>query len=524
MLTGLLCVALLGLGAADIVVAPFAAHADAPVMTRVSLGAAGGWGLDAAGTVFHMPLGGAAWEQMDGEFVEISSGGTEVWAVCAGGKVYKRAGAAGAWEEVAGELMASVDVSDNDAVWALAADDTIHRYLRETGEWSTVGGFLKTISTGPSGVWGVDKYGDTFHRKGTFGGADTRGIGWKPVPGKMKWVSTGVDTVFGANDHGEIMYRTGVTADNYLGDSWIYIAGDFAMVDSWKGHLLALDNNGVLMSSTMEVDDSATVVSSRHDPLDLQNCGDGDDFEISAWEKIEGMVFGDSGYHGHYAIDTEGKLWYSKDGSDFTKEPDFDAIFTYVSVGKTMLWACDKVGHTFVKYLNVEGGDWERHIPPLNEEMMQISVSEYDVVWATTFEQSIYKWQQDRFTGEGSWMRIFGRAKVASIGPSGVWVITHNDDIYARKNTRGIESAVGSGWNLMDGKSKHIASGHNIVFSTNSVDNVFRRVGINDGRPYGTHWAHVDGKLRQLDVYKNTVYGFDVNQQAWRATFKCTQA
>jgi len=254
----------------------------------------------------------------------------------------------------------------------------------------------------------------------------------------------------------------------------------------------------------------------KADPLDQQICGE-DDVEVSEWRTVPYMVIVDAGKAGHYGADGQGRIWKSLDGGkEWEMEPEYDAHFRYLAVGDRVLWAIDTVGHTFTK----APGDatWTRHIPPLNEVMMQVSVSEYDHVWATSLEQSIYRWVGDH------WMRVFGRLKVASIGPAGVWGITHNDDIYYRIGTRGIESAVGQGWQLIQGKSKMIASGHNIVFSINSVDNVFRRVGINDDLPWGTHWRNVEGKLQQIDVYKNEIWGHDVNHKVWSLTFACKQA
>jgi len=496
------------------VLTPWVAHPEDPKLVKISMGGAGAYGLNADGDVYHRALAaGSAWEKVgESKLKEISVGGTEVYGVNTNDEVFKKVGD-GPFEKIEGNLM-QVSVSQKDHAWGIRSDLSVHQMIG--GHWTDVGGVLQMVSIGASGVWGVDDYGDIFNRHGTHGGHETRGNGWKPVPGKLAWISSGDNIVWGVNPEGEVMYRLGVSKSNPQGDKWIYVDGHLAHLEAFHGHLVGLDFDGVIYTAEATWDESAVpAVSAKHNILDEQICGEFN-VDIQPWVKLPYMVIADAGAAGHYAIDKQGKIWRSIDGvNGWAQEPDYDAFFVYVSVGKDVIWALDAIGHTFTQ----APGDstWTRHIPPLNEVMVQISISEYDAVWATSLEQSIYRWVGDY------WQRVFGRAKVASVGPSGVWVITHNDDIYYRLGTRGIEPCVGLGWHLIQGKSKMITSGHNIVFSINSVDNVFRRVGINDANPTGTHWVHVEGKLSQVDVYKNELWGHDINMEVWSMRFACEQ-
>ena len=71
--------------------------------------------------------------------------------------------------------------------------------------------------------------------------------------------------------------------------------------------------------------------------------------------------------------------------------------------------------------------------------IFQLDVSDNGHVWGVSSNQQIWRW-----TGH-NWQRIDGAAVQVTVGPSGVWVVNRNHDIFYRKGTYGDKNTAGSG-------------------------------------------------------------------------------
>jgi hypothetical protein len=62
-------------------------------------------------------------------------------------------------------------------------------------------------------------------------------------------------------------------------------------------------------------------------------------------------------------------------------------------------------------------------------------------VWGIDKFQKIYRWTGRR------WQRIEGKAIHITVGPSGVWVVNNENNVYYRRGTYGDKNTAGSGVN-----------------------------------------------------------------------------
>lgn len=92
---------------------------------------------------------------------------------------------------------------------------------------------------------------------------------------------------------------------------------------------------------------------------------------------------------------------------------------------------------------------------------------------------------KDKPAGTG-WQSVEGSLTQISVGPSGVWGVNSNDDIWFRGGTYGGEAnKVGTGWTNIPGKLIHITSGSTEVLGVNRQNEVWRRTGISESNPTG---------------------------------------
>ena len=75
----------------------------------------------------------------------------------------------------------------------------------------------------------------------------------------------------------------------------------------------------------------------------------------------------------------------------------------------------------------------------LMSKILQLDVSDKGHVWGINKNQNIFRW-----TGF-SWQHIGGKAVQVTVGPSGVWVVSQNQNVYYRKGTYLDKNTAGSG-------------------------------------------------------------------------------
>ena len=87
-----------------------------------------------------------------------------------------------------------------------------------------IDGSPKQISSGPFGVFGVNKNDDIFFRKGITS-SNPYGTSWDLIEGKLKQISCGEFGLWGINSSMEIFCRKSISKENPKGTNWTKIDG-----------------------------------------------------------------------------------------------------------------------------------------------------------------------------------------------------------------------------------------------------------------------------------------------------------
>ena len=87
---------------------------------------------------------------------------------------------------------------------------------------------MKYITSGGSGVWGIDRLGSTFYRRGVAPLAP-KGAYWASVPGpKLEKIDSGPEGfVMALDENGNIHLREGITKDNPTGTGWRQVGSGY---------------------------------------------------------------------------------------------------------------------------------------------------------------------------------------------------------------------------------------------------------------------------------------------------------
>ena len=218
---------------------------------------------------------------------------------------------------------------------------------------------------------------------------------------------------------------------------------------------------------------------------------------------------------GHVAVGGKG-LWriddVSKDIFYLNLEPDtwtqFPGRLVNCSVGGTQIWGVNTSDDILCL------SDGRPMFEQVGGKLVQVSVSKKDHVWGVNRNDEIYH------RANGSWHKQGGALTNISVGPAGVWGCNRNHDIYYRKGTYGDVDSNGSGWEHVGGKLIWIASGKGVVIGVNSHHDIYYRQGITSDNPTGTSWKKTDGKLKQIDIHDDKVWGVNSELVMYCATFQ----
>ena len=130
------------------------------------------------------------------------------------------------------------------------------------------------------------------------------------------------------------------------------------------------------------------------------------------------------------------------------------------------------------------------------------------------------------------WERINGSLTRISVGESGVWGVTSENEVLYRQGTSRYDGHddVGSRWATVPGSFRYIASGNGIVWgiSTEATEGgykVYVRDGICFNSPTGKKWVQIAGHLSQISVdnNNNNVAGVNHNYLIWKQLGKMKQ-
>merc|ERR1711881_10373 len=127
-----------------------------------------------------------------------------------------------------------------------------------------------------------------------------------------------------------------------------------------------------------------------------------------------------------------------------------------------------------------------------------------------------YRWTGSR------WNFITRGYRHVTVGPSGVWAIDNNGDMWWRMETYGGGFTDGNGWgSVMHGHQKWlwVDSGVDMVMAVDTEGRVFKRIiSASDltGADHGG-WQEVGGqKLRMIDIGPNAVWGVNGAGEIWK--------
>ncbi|PVD26562.1 hypothetical protein C0Q70_14239 [Pomacea canaliculata] len=108
--------------------------------------------------------------------------------------------------------------------------------------------------------------------------------------------------------------------------------------------------------------------------------------------------------------------------------------------------------------------------------------------------------------GGTGWQKVDGSLAQISAGPSGVWGVDANEDIFYREGTYGGHITVGSGWTPVSGKLTYITSGSGMVLGVSSKIEMFRRTGISETNPTGYKWDKFGEGQMMIEEYGGTMW------------------
>lgn len=128
----------------------------------------------------------------------------------------------GRWQAV-GKVLAQIDSGITETPWGVDPDDNV--YSLQNGILRRVAGKLIHISSGESGVWGVNRGKYIYYRTGVTPRRKT-GSGWKRIGGRFKQIDSGpFGIVCGVNNGDRIYCRRGITPKRRTGVNWISVPG-----------------------------------------------------------------------------------------------------------------------------------------------------------------------------------------------------------------------------------------------------------------------------------------------------------
>merc|ERR1712147_302195 len=335
--------------------------------------------------------------------------------------------------------------------------------------WQRMPGHLRNLDVSDNGnVWGASSDGKLWRWTGK---------GWQNIAGRGIIVTTGRAGVWHVNSAGNIYYRKGTYGDgNTAGHGWTHVPGKLMQIEV-NGHSVV----GVTQEQAIMRNDNLLPRSFHYHHQRAI---------FGHWSGISGrLMHVSNGKSGIWGVSKNGwiRRWQSY------RWIRVSGVLRSVSSG-ARVWGINDLDQIWLW----QGGNRWRRMPGA---LRNLDVSDAGHVWGTSADQKIWRW-----TGR-TWQEIDGRAVIASVGRSGVWVVTQGGFIYYRNHTFGDRNTAGHGWTKVPGNLRWISSGKDFVVGVTKNDEIFYRKGVSCDNPTGTEWVRVPGKLMQIEVNGNQVVG-----------------
>lgn len=133
----------------------------------------------------------------------------------------------------------TVQVSSGPSwTWALDKDKNIYKCQNPCkGDWKKIDGLLTQTSVNDKEVWGVNHFGQIFHRP-----VNGEGSGWAMVPGWLKHISVSPSGwVWGVNGNGDIFICR--SQGNCTGTDWAHVVGKLDTIDAADDVVVGVNGN-----------------------------------------------------------------------------------------------------------------------------------------------------------------------------------------------------------------------------------------------------------------------------------------
>ena len=120
-------------------------------------------------------------------------------------------------------MLSQIDSGITGTPWGVDPDDNV--YSIQNGKVRKVPGKLVHVSSGESGVWGINRADRIYYRKGVTARRKS-GSMWKGIGGRLRQIDSGpFGIVCGVNRGNQIYCRRGITPRRRAGRSWINVPG-----------------------------------------------------------------------------------------------------------------------------------------------------------------------------------------------------------------------------------------------------------------------------------------------------------
>ena len=221
-------------------------------------------------------------------------------------------------------------VDKNDEIWFR---EGVEPHKNKLGtSWTKLDGLLKQISCGKYGVWGTNRKNELFYRK-SISNAKPKGDSWHYIQNNIKQVSVGCHGVWCLDVEGNILFREGISAFEPMGNNWAKIKGNLSYIsDGYYGVWGLNDANEVLYRTGIN-----------------ENNQKGED-----WIKFDGKMKKISvGIYGVFGLNEKGDIFYRKGINDFNfignEWIQFEGKFKDISSGELGLFGANDNYEIFVR-------------------------------------------------------------------------------------------------------------------------------------------------------------------------------
>ena len=120
-------------------------------------------------------------------------------------------------------MLSQIDTGITETPWGVDPDDNV--YSLQNGKMRKISGKLIHVSSGESGVWGVNRGNYIYFRRGVTERRKS-GSSWRRIGGRLKQIDSGpFGIVCGVNQGDQIYCRRGITPRRRAGQNWINVPG-----------------------------------------------------------------------------------------------------------------------------------------------------------------------------------------------------------------------------------------------------------------------------------------------------------